>query len=469
MSVIEAPQHTTNLSPPQKARRGKELGLIVLAWIICQFAVLQIHWATGVGVDSTVVWIAVVTAGIGLGLHLAVRLLAPYAEPVMVPTAYLLNLLGIAMIYRLDISRSLRAAANNSPDPTPVAISQLTWTATGLVLFVATLWLIRDHRPLQRYTYLSLLGAIVLLLLPLVPGLGATINGATIWIRVGPFSFQPSEVAKILFAIFLAGYLVTARDSLSIVRRRVLGISVPRGRDLGPVIIAWVVCLGILAFQVDLGTSVVLFGMFILVLFVATGRRSWLVIGTLLVAVGGVFAYSAFGHVRVRVAIWLDPFAYADGQGFQIVQSLFGLANGGLLGTGWGAGFPQLVPFANSDFIIASFGEELGMTGLFAMLVAYAILVQRGLRSAVTCRDTFGRLLAVSLTSFFALQVFVIVGGVTKLIPMTGLVAPFLAAGGSALVSNWIIIALLIRISDVTRMPDPSVPAGAVAPIGAGR
>jgi cell division protein FtsW (lipid II flippase) len=464
MTATVAAMPTTNLAPQPKIRRGRELALLVLGWCIGQFAVLQIHWATGIAVDSTVVLIAVVTAIMGLGLHLAVRFLAPYAEPVMVPTAYLLNLLGLAMIYRLDIAAQLRAAANDSPQPTPVAVSQLTWCIAALVLFIAVLWLVRDHRPLQRFTYLSLLGAIVMLLLPLMPGIGATINGATLWIRIGPFSFQPGEIAKILFAIFLAGYLVTARDSLSVARRRILGVSIPRGRDLGPVLVAWFLCLAILVFKVDIGTAFVFFGMFILLVFVATGRWSWLIIGVVLALVGGLFAYAAFGHVRIRFTIWLDPFAFADGSGFQIVQSLFGLANGGLLGTGWGQGFPQLVPFANSDFIVASLGEELGMVGLFAILLLYAILVQRGLRTATICRDTFGRLLAVGLISVLALQVFVVVGGVSKLIPMTGMVAPFLAAGGSALVSNWMMIALLVRISDVTRMPDPSVPAGGPQP-----
>lgn len=470
MSLAQAAAHpTTNLQPEQKTRRGSELGLMVLAWVIGQFAVLQIHWATGVAVDTTVVWIAAVTAGMGIGLNVAVRFLAPYAEPIMMPTAYLLNLLGLAMIYRLDVAASLRAAANNSPDPTPVAVSQLTWCIAALVVFVGLLWFVRDHRPLQRYTYISLLGAVVLLILPLMPFIGATINGATLWVRIGPFSFQPSEIAKILFAVFLAGYLVTARDSLSIVRRRVLGISIPRGRDLGPVVIAWFICLGVLAFERDLGTAIVFFGMFILVLFVATGRRSWLVIGAVLVVIGGFLAYFAFSHVRIRFKIWLDPFAYANNEGYQIVQSLFGLANGGLLGTGWGAGYPQLVPFANSDFIVASFGEELGLTGLFAMLTLYAILVQRGLRTSVICRDTFGRLLGVGLTSVFALQVFVVVGGVTKLIPMTGMVTPFLSAGGSALVSNWIMVALLLRISDVTRMPEPSMAPDPLLPAEAAR
>ena len=441
----------------QPTRRGAELALLTLAWLVGNAAVVLVRYGTG---EDLGVFIPVVglSAALGLLAHLMVRWRAPYAEPVLLPTALLLNMLGLAMIYRLDIAEAQRARANDSPPPTPESFGQLAMFILAIGLLSATLLLLRDHRRLQRYTYISLFLGLVMLLLPLVPGLGATVNGATLWIRIGPFSFQPGELAKILLAIFLAGFLVTARDSLSIVRRRFLGVAIPRGRDMGPLLIAWLVALGVLVFERDLGTSAVFFGMFVCVLYVATGRRSWLVIAAVLVAVGGFLAYLLFNHVRVRVQIWWDPWAYANDEGYQIVQSLFGLANGGVLGTGWGLGYPQLVPFANSDFIIASLGEELGLTGLFAILLLYAILVQRGLRTAVACRDTFGRLLAVGLSSVFALQVFVVVGGVTKLIPMTGLTTPFLSAGGSSLIASWIMIAILLRISDLTRQPEKVLP-----------
>jgi len=450
-------------------KRNSELGLMVLAWVIGLFAFAQINWSNDRDFD-TVFWIGIVgAAAAGLFGHAMVRLFAKHAEPIMLPTAYLLNMLGLAMIYRLDIAADDRATANGSPTPTPVIFSQLTWLALGMALLMAVLFLIKDHRVLQRFTYISLLGAGILLILPLVPGLGATINGATIWIRVGPFSFQPSEIAKILFAIFVAGYLVVSRETLSLVRKRWLGIAIPRGRDMGPLLIAWLLGLGILVFERDLGTAIIFFGMFVVTLYVATGRRSWLIIAGALIVVGGVFSYFLFSHVRIRFQIWMDPFAYATNEGYQIVQALYGLANGGVFGTGLGQGYPQLVPFANSDFIIASFGEELGLTGLFAMLTLYAILVQRGLRVGTACRDTFGRLLAVALASVFALQVFVVVGGVTGLIPLTGLTTPFLSAGGSALVSNWIMIALLLRISDVTRRPERYMPSGDTSGIQAVR
>lgn len=441
-------------------RRTAEMGMMILAWCIGMFAFAQVIWATGEQISLTFWLMATVSAGAGILAHVMVRSFARHAEPIMLPIAYLLNMLGLAMIYRIDVAESQRAAANDSPAPTPVVISQLTWLVLGVVLLAGVVYILRDHRNLQRFTYLSLLAAGVLLVLPLVPGIGATINGATLWIRIGPFSFQPSEIAKIVFAVFIAGYLVTSRDTLSLVRRRFLGVAIPRGRDMGPLLIAWGMAMFVLVFERDFGTAIIFFGMFVITLYVATGRRSWLVIALGLIAVGAVLALIGFEHVRERFRIWIDPFAYANDEGYQIVQALYGLANGGIFGTGLGQGYPQLVPFANSDFIFVSFGEELGMAGLFAMLTMYAILVERGLRSGIACRDTFGRLLAIALSSVFALQVFVVVGGVTKLIPMTGLTTPFLSAGGSALIANWIMIGLLLRISDITRRPEKYVPSG---------
>ncbi len=298
-------------------------------------------------------------------------------------------------------------------------------------------------------------GLLTLLLLPLVPGLGTTVNGANLWVRLGPLSFQPSELAKIFLTIFFAGYLVVTRDSLALVRRKILGIGFPRGRDFGPIVVAWLISLAVLVFQRDLGTALMFFGLFVTLLYVATQRRSWLVIGAVMFIAGCLLGYAAFGHVRVRVEVWLDTWTYASDQGYQIAQSLFGLANGGVLGTGWGQGYPQFVPFAKTDFITAALGEELGTTGFMAILVIYAIIVERGLRTAIACRDPFGKLLAVGFATVFGLQVFVVVGGVTRLIPLTGLTTPFLSYGGSALVANWMMVALLIRISDRARRPEP--------------
>jgi cell division protein FtsW (lipid II flippase) len=306
---------------------------------------------------------------------------------------------------------------------------------------------------LQRYTYTCGLLGLLLLILPLMPVIGSTVNGATLWVRVGSFTFQPGEAAKILLTVFFAGYLVMTRDSLAVVRTKVLGIGLPRARDLGPLLVAWGASLGVLIFQRDLGTSLLFFGLFVTMLYIATQRRTWLILGALLFLAGSAVSYVLFAHVRVRVQVWLDPFAYASDQGYQIVQSLYGFANGGLFGTGLGSGYPDLVPYANTDFVVAALGEELGLTGVFAILLLYALLIERGLRTAVAVKDPFGQLLAAGLTITLAIQVFVIIGGVTRLIPLTGLTTPFLSYGGSSLVANWVIIAILLVISHRSRVP----------------
>jgi cell division protein FtsW (lipid II flippase) len=326
----------------------------------------------------------------------------------------------------------------------------------GVLLFVAVLAVLRDHRRLQAFTYTSGLAALVLLILPLLPVLGTEINGARIWINVGPFSFQPGEVAKVCLVIFFAGYLVLHRDALALAGRRFAGIDFPRGRDLGPVLAMWLVSLGVLVFQRDLGSSLLFFGLFLVMLFVATERPGWLVVGAGLFVAGSYVGYLIFGHVQSRVDSWLHPFP-ADAGSYQIVQGMFGMAWGGLVGRGLGLGDPTLIPFSYSDFIVAAIGEELGLTGVMAVLVMYGLIVERGLRTALVCRDGFGKLMATGLAVTFALQVFVVVGGVTKLIPLTGLTTPFLSYGGSSLVANWAIIALLLRISDQARRPLPEL------------
>ena len=457
----------TALSPPpvptaartQPSRRNVELLLLVIAWGIGVLGTLQVVWATGETAGNSL-WVnAAVVGALALAMHIVVRWKAKYADPVLLPVATLLTMLGLTMIYRIDVAAAARAALNGNPAPTPDVYSQLTWFTVAVILFVSVLFLLRDHRVLQRYTYTLGLVGLILLVLPLAPIIGTTVNGATLWIRVGDFSFQPAELAKILLTVFFAGYLVEKRDSLALVRTKFLGMGIPRLKDLGPILIAWLVSLAVLVFETDLGTSLLFFGLFVTMLYIATQRRSWLILGGLLFVAGAALAYLLFGHVRLRVQVWLDPWPYADDQGYQIVQSLFGLANGGILGAGLGQGFPNLVPFASTDFIVAALGEELGVTGLIAILLLYAILIERGLRTAVSVRDSFGQLLAAGLSITLALQVFVIIGGVTRLIPLTGLTTPFLSYGGSSLIANWIIVALLLRISDRARRPQVIAPS----------
>lgn len=443
----------------QPTRRNAELALMLLAFAVGAFAVLQVSLNTSSTLPEGFWAYLAVLAGGFLCAHLVVRQSARYADPFILPVVVLLNTLGLAMIFRLDSRVAAKALANGTTPPTPVAESQIQWVVIGLILFSAVLLILRDHRKLENYTYISGLIGLVLIVLPLIPGLGTTINGATLWIRVGPFSLQPAEIAKIFLSIFFAGYLVRKREALTLIRRKVIGLGVPRLRDLGPIVTVWALCLLVLVvFQRDLGTALLFFGLFVALLFVATQRRSWLIIGGALVAAGGTLGYLLFGHVRIRVRIWADPFAYANDQGYQLVQSIYGFAHGGLLGTGWGHGFPYLVPFAYSDFIFSALGEELGLVGLAGILCLFAIVIQRGFRAAIGSRDPFGSLLATALSVVLALQTFVVLGGVTGLIPLTGLTTPFLSAGGSSLVANYMIVALLMRISDRARQPDPGVP-----------
>ncbi|MGA8245327.1 MAG: FtsW/RodA/SpoVE family cell cycle protein [Nocardioides sp.] len=433
-----------------RRRRGAELFLLVLALIVGVGA----YAAVGLGVKGSVPpdivsyggWLAVLI----IIAHVVVRMVAPYADPVLLPVVAALNGLGLAVIHRLDLALNHHYARQ-----------QLVWMTIGVGLFVATLLVIRDHRVLQRFTYTSGLGAIALLLLPMAPGIGSTVNGARIWIHVGPLNFQPGEVAKLLLVVTFAGYLVLHRDALALAGRRVAMVDLPRGRDLGPILTMWVVSLGILVFQHDLGSSLLFFGLFLIMLYVATERAGWLVVGAVLFALGSYATYLFIGHVRERIDLWSNVWAHygsgTDDLGRQSVETMFGMAWGGLLGRGLGQGAPWRISFAWSDFIFGSIGEELGLTGSIAVILLYGLIVERALRAALISRDDLGKLLATGLGGALALQVFVVVGGVTHLIPLTGLTTPFLSYGGSSLVANWVIIALLLRISDAARRPPPDL------------
>jgi cell division protein FtsW (lipid II flippase) len=389
-------------------------------------------------------------AALIIAAHITVRLVAPYADPVLLPIVAALNGLGLAVIHRLDLATDHHLARQ-----------QLVWMTLGVALFVLTLVFLRDHRVLQRFTYTSGLLAILLLLLPMAPGIGKTVNGARIWIHLGSMSFQPGEVAKVLLVVTFAGYLVLHRDALALAGRRVAMIDLPRGRDLGPILAMWVVSLGILVFQHDLGSSLLFFGLFLIMLYVATERPGWLVVGATLFIVGSYAVYVLVPHVRERFLLWSDVWAhYGDGtddKGRQTVETMFGMAYGGLIGRGLGQGSPWRIPFAQSDFIFGAIGEELGLTGSIAVILLYGLIVERALRAALISRDDIGKLLATGLGGAIALQVFVVVGGVTHHIPHTGLTTPFLSYGGSSLVANWVIIAILLRISDSARRPPPDL------------
>lgn len=427
-----------------RTRRGTELILLIVAIGIVLLAYVNVGVSVHGVVPTDLMPMAIGFTIIMLAFHLVLRWRAPYADPVLLPIATVLNGLGLVMIHRIDLAMGRHVGQG-------AALRQLIWSAVAVALAILLLFFLTDHRRLRGFTYTFALAGFVLLLLPLLPVLGKNINGNRIWIGFGPFSFQPSEVAKILLVIFFAGYLVQTRDALSLVGRRFLGLPLPRARDLGPILVAWLASLAVLVFESDLGTSLLFFGIFVAMLYVATERRSWIVIGLGLFLIGCCSAYVLFTHFRVRVTLWLDPFT--PGLSDQLAKGLEGMASGGLLGTGLGNGHPEITYFANSDFIFASFGEEIGLAGVMALLLLYALIVERGLRTGLAARDGFGKLLATGLAFSMALQIFVVVGGITRVIPLTGLTTPFMSAGGSSLLANWVIIALLLRISDQARRP----------------
>ncbi|GAA1703401.1 FtsW/RodA/SpoVE family cell cycle protein [Microbacterium sediminicola] len=431
---------------PQRLR-NRELAMLLFALVISIAALVLVQWgALGVIAPGFLIAFGGLFTTV-IAVHIALRVWARDADPFVVPIATLLTGLGIVMIYRIDL-----AIGDEGWDA--ASTRQLAWAAIAILGCLAVVILLRNYRILFRFTYIFGLLGVVLLILPIVPGLGTDAN-ADVWVSLGFFSFQPGELAKIALAIFFAGYLVRTRESLSSVGTRVLGITWPRARELGPILVIWVISMGIIVLQRDLGTGLLLFGMFVAMLYVATGKTSWVVIGLLLAAGGAYLASRVLPYVGGRFTNWLDAFnpdlIDANGGSYQLVQGIFGLAHGGLLGTGLGRGRPYITPLSQSDYILPSLGEELGLAGVFAILCLYLVFAARGIRIGVAGQDDFGKLLATGLAFTLALQVFIMVGGVTRVIPLTGLTTPFLAAGGSSLVANWLIVALLLRISDAVR------------------
>lgn len=420
---------------PSSVRRTTELGLIILSALITAAA----YALAGLGRTSSIpadIWPFL---GIVLGLvivaHVFTRRLAPRGDGILLPLAALLNGIGYVFIARLDED---------------LAAYQAAWTALGIACYVAVLILVRRARDLQRFRYTFLALGLLLLLLPLVPFVGQEINGAQIWVSIGPVNFQPGEFAKIALAIFFAGYLVDRRELLGMATWPRLRPMLPDLKHLGPVLVAWAVSLLVMITQKDLGSSLLFFALFILMLWVSTERTAYLAVGTLLFAGGAYFAWRTFAHVENRVATWLNPWPDGQDEGFQVIQSWFSLAWGGLSGTGIGLGEPGRIPVVETDFIFSAIGEELGLFGSAALIIAFVLLVGTGLRIAVRATDPFEKLLATGLTVLIGVQAFIIMAGVTRLLPLTGVTLPFVSYGGSSLVSNYILLALLMRVSDDT-------------------
>lgn len=430
--------------------RSRNFEAVLLFWVagIHAYALAQVELAVTQKLTPNMLnyWAPVALAS--FLVHYVMRKHAVSADGLILPLATLLNGLGIAMIYRLDLAEVARGGVEL------YGIRQVWLSCFALLVAAFVIRAVPNHLVLRRYPYVTMAVGLVLLVLPAAPVIGKTINGATLWIGIGDLTFQPGELAKVALAIFFAGYLVSKKDALSEIGSRVLIFRVPRAKDLGPILLVWGLSLGVLVLQRDLGTSILYFGLFLIMIYTATGRGFYVGTGFVMMITSALVASRIFDYVGNRFNTWLDPFGQANyaaaGGSYQLVQGLFGLANGGVIGTGLGGGFPQLIPLAESDFIFVALGEELGLAGVFAILAIYLLIVYRGLRIANSHPDDFSRLLAVGLSFLLALQVFVVVGGVTGLLPLTGLTTPFLAAGGSSLLANWIIVSLLLIISDST-------------------
>lgn len=413
-----------------QSRRRAELGLLILAIAITGGA----YTLASLGQTSSVPanigpFFAIITA-LFFAAHLAIRRLAPEADGLLFPLVALLNGIGYVFIARLDPK---------------LADNQATWTFVGIAAFVLTLAFVRRVRDLERYRYTFLAVGLVLLVLPLIPGLGITINGAKIWVGVGPISFQPGEFAKIAFALFFASYLVEKRELLSMATWPKFRPMLPDLKHLGPVLLAWGIAILVMTAQKDLGSSLLLFALFMSMLWVATGKVAYPVTGAVLFGTAAYGAWHQFSHVQRRVSQWMDPWSDTGGQ---LSETWYALAWGGVAGTGIGLGRPNKIPYVESDFIFAAIGEELGLLGGTAILIAYLLIVGSGLRIAVQAEHSFDKLLAAGLTALIGMQAFVILAGVIRLLPLTGVVLPFVSYGGSALLANYVLLALLLRISD---------------------
>jgi cell division protein FtsW (lipid II flippase) len=463
------PSPALGSQPPDEAptrRRSTELWMMLFAVGVVLFAFLNVVGSLKDQHLSSVFEYMVAFLAIVLVAHAAIRLWAPYADPLLLPIATVLNGLGIVMIYRLNQVGRDGNPGNGGPITTlspHATTTQIVYSVLGVIVLVVFLKFIKDIKTLQPYTYVLGLAGLILIGLPAVlPASISEVAGTTarIQISIGGFSFQPEEFGKLLLASSFASYLVVNGKKLSLLTEKWWIFSLPRRRDLGPILVVWALSMLLLVFEGDVGTSAVFMGLFVAMLYISTGRRSWAVLGFLMFIVGAFLAAELVPHVHSRVTSWLDPFSNANlvqfpQPSYQTVQGLYGMANGGLLGKGLGGGQPFWTPLVQSDLIFTAFGEELGLAGVMALLLLYGLFVQRGLRTAMLVKDDYSKLLSSGLSFMFALQVFVIVGGVTRLIPLTGITTPFMSQGGSSLIASWLLVAVLARLSDAARRPAP--------------
>ena len=422
-------------------RRRTELGLIVLGSVIIAGAYTLATLGRTSSIPANIGPFLGVVLGLFVAAHLATRRYARGADGLLLPIAALLNGIGYVFIARLD---------ETSTKPQGLAAAQAGWTVIGIGAFIATLVFVRRVRDLQRYRYTFLLIGLALLMAPLLPGLGREINGARIWAKFGPLSFQPGEFAKVVLAIFFASYLVEKRELLGMATFPRFRPLLPDLKHLGPVLLAWGFSVVIMVAEKDLGSSLLFFALFMLMTWIATERVAYVGVGGLLFVGGSMMAYQSFAHVHDRVQDWLNPWAHYETSGFQVIQSWFAMAWGGVAGTGLGLGNPNQIPVASTDFIFAAIGEELGLLGAAAIISCYMLLVGCGLRIAVRAEAPFEKLLATGITILLGVQSFIIIAGVTRLLPLTGVALPFVSYGGSSLVANYVLLALLARISDDT-------------------
>ena len=431
--------------------RRTEMWLLILATLVVPIMFISLELAMGNELGTHILMLMGGYMGIFIVAHLAMAWVAPFADQIMLPVVATLNGIGLVMIYRLDEATGYSTVN-----------SQLMWTVVGVTLMVAVLLLLRDYKSLSRYSYLLGVVGIVLLALPLVwPQPGGV--EARIWIWLGPFSIQPGEFSKILLLLFFAQLLATKRALFTVAGYRFLGMDFPRLRDLAPILVVWALAILIMAGANDFGPALLLFTTVLAMVYLATGRGSWLLIGAVLVAVGAFAVYQVSSKIQERVQNFVDPVAHYDTTGYQLSQSLFGMSWGGITGTGIGQGYPNMIPVVHSDFILAAIGEELGLIGLAAIIVLFGVFVTRGMRTATLARDSYGKLVASGLSMTIMIQIFVVVAGISSLMPMTGLTTPFMSQGGSSLMANYILMAIILRISDSARRPVMSKQASEVA------